>query len=113
MIQSQQQQFQKTYCSTIDWKSGIILLHEAVIRNARQAAVQENTLDQMRAELKALKILQFLMLNIEDAKKQQKSNSSVCGTLLSIYQYCSLHLANKNYVKVINMMKTLLNPGFP
>ncbi|MCC2686600.1 MAG: hypothetical protein K0R75_3499 [Paenibacillaceae bacterium] len=101
--------YQKAYCSTLDWKSGVVLLHEKVATLAKQAArTGDHPGKQLELELRALKILQFLMANIAQAKEQPAADRRICGQLLREYGHCALYLSEGKDLEAASVVHRLL-----
>jgi hypothetical protein len=103
-------QFQKTYCSTLDWKNAVFTMHDAIIRFARQASIEEDKLKRFAWETKAQHILNYLTANIRDSKTKVGADSETCDYLIMIYLSSSIHLSIGQYQEAINLMSNLSRP---
>jgi hypothetical protein len=101
--------YQKAYCSTLDWKTGVVLLHERVATLAKLAAGSgDRPAKQLELELRAMKILQFLMTNIAQANEQSAADRRVCSHLLQEYGRCALCLSEGKDLEAAAVVHRLL-----
>lgn len=100
-------QFQKAYCSSLDWKTAVKQLHAAVIQFSRQAAIETNRCNVYLLETWALQVLNLLLSFLEGSRAQNKADVEVCDQLMMIYHSCSLHLICGRYHETIQILQSL------
>lgn len=100
--------FQQAYCSTLDNKTAVIRLHEAIIRCAKLASAERDGLKRAMLENRALRILNLLTGRIKDSRIGEQADAVICDHLLIVYHAASIHLHNGRYQETVNLINPLL-----
>lgn len=97
----------KAYSQSLDWKSSVRQLHRAVIRFAHKAEAEVDKLGRFRLELKAQHALDYLILNLNNARSRRRVDPVVCDRLLMVYHSCSLLLAQMRYKEAAALIEPI------